>query len=378
MAYDFKAGTLSTNGLVHTLGTTTERDSGLLTIGDKSSWLTRLAQKGYTTGPTGDWKTEWLSVYQFLDYFTTGQGTCYIGGTAATGGYTAYSLTNTPLHNSTLVNIDVVFDCGNTASAGAAKHIAQTRQDCVALIGNKSDMTDMTVSYSSEEVNFGITSADSEYVAFIAGRKQIDSKVSSNSSWPSSYVTINMSADIAGIMALNSNTSSIFTPVAGVGPTKVIKNVVSLTQYFSDTESTNLLSNNINPIRQFPGIGVYLMGNKTYKNNSSLALNRLNVSVMVNYIKRELKPILQNYLFTENNSTTRAIVTTEVTNVLASLFTTTGQSISYSVKCDSENNTSSTTLVVEVFLTIPSISETITLKMINNDDGSTISTTTIS
>ena len=377
MAYDFKAGTLSVNGLVYTLGVTAEKESGLLTVADKTSWLTTLAKKGYTTGPTGAWKTEWLSVYQYLDY---GFGTCYVGGTGSTGGYTAFSMTNTPLHNSSLVNMDVVFDCGTTFSAGAAKHIAQTRQDCVALIGNKSDITNISATYVSSggiTNDFGITTGNSEYVAFIAGRKQIDTKISA--AWPSSYITLNMSPDIAGLLALNSNNTNILTVVAGQGTTKSIKNAVSLTQYFSDADATNLTTNNINPIRQYPGSGIFLMGNKTFKNDSNSAVNRLNVSVLVNSIKRTLSPILRKYLFTENNQSTRSLVYNDVTTSLSTIFTSLGTStIQYAVQCDADNNLSATVLQVDVRLTIPAISETITLTIINNDDGTTISSTTIS
>lgn len=377
MAYDFKAGTLSVNGLVYTLGVTAEKESGLLTVADKTSWLTTLAKKGYTTGPTGAWKTEWLSVYQYLDY---GFGTCYVGGTGSTGGYTAFSMTNTPLHNSSLVNMDVVFDCGTTFSAGAAKHIAQTRQDCVALIGNKSDITNISATYVSSggiTNDFGITTGNSEYVAFIAGRKQIDTKISA--AWPSSYITLNMSPDIAGLLALNSNNTNILTVVAGQGTTKSIKNAVSLTQYFSDADATNLTTNNVNPIRQYPGSGIFLMGNKTFKNDSNSAVNRLNVSVLVNSIKRTLSPILRKYLFTENNQSTRSLVYNDVTTSLSTIFTSLGTStIQYAVQCDADNNLSPTVLQVDVRLTIPAISETITLTIINNDDGTTISSTTIS
>jgi len=376
MAYDFKAGTLSVNGLVHTLGVTAEKESGLLTVTDRTAWLSALAKKGYTTGPTGAWKNEWLSVYQYLDY---GFGTCYVGGTGSTGGYTAFSMTNTPLHNTSLANMDVVFDCGTTFSAGAAKHIAQTRQDCVALIGNKNDITNISATYVASggiTNDFGITTGNSEYVAFIAGRKQIDTKI--NSSWPSSYVTINMSPDIAGLLALNSNNTNILTVVAGQGDTKVIKNAVSLTQYFTDSEASNLTTNNINPIRQYPGSGIFLMGNKTFKNDSTSAVNRLNISILVNSIKRILSPILRKYLFTENNQSTRNIVYNDVDSALSKIFTGLGtSSISYTVQCDANNNQSTTTLQVDVRLSIPAIAETVTLTLINNDDGTTLSTTTI-
>jgi len=378
MAYDFKAGTLSVNGLVYTLGVTAEKESGLLTVTDRTAWLNALAKKGYTTGPTGAWKNEWLSVYQYLDY---GFGTCYVGGTGSTGGYTAFSMTNTPLHNTSLANMDVVFDCGTTFSAVAAKHIAQTRQDCIALIGNKNDITNISATYVASggiTNDFGITTGNSEYVAFIAGRKQIDTKISTSTLWPSSYVTINMSPDIAGLLALNSNNTNILTVVAGQGDTKVIKNAVSLTQYFTDSEASNLTTNNINPIRQYPGSGIFLMGNKTFKNDSTSAVNRLNISILVNSIKRTLSPILRKYLFTENNQSTRNIVYNDVDSALSKIFTGLGtSSISYTVQCDADNNQSTTTLRVDVRLSIPAIAETVTLTLINNDDGTTLSTTTI-
>ena len=100
MPYNFKAATLSTNGLIPTLGITAEIEAGLMTVANKTEWLSKLSDKGYSTGPTGAWKGEWLSVYQFLDY---GYGTCYVGGTGSTGSYTGFSLASTPLHNVGLV-----------------------------------------------------------------------------------------------------------------------------------------------------------------------------------------------------------------------------------------------------------------------------------
>lgn len=376
MAYDFKAGTLSTNGLIPALGTTAEVQSGLMSIANRSAWLNKLTSKGLSTGPTGAWKNEWLSVYQFLDY---GYGTCIVGGTGSTGSYTSYSLTNTPLHNSSLVELDVVFDCGNTFSAYAATSIANSRQDCMALIGNKSNLTNITSNYSSENDDFGFTLADSEYVSYIGGRKQIDTRVSSTLAWPSSYITINCSADIAGLMAYNSNLTDISTIVAGVSPTKTIKNVISLTQTLSDTDASNLKDNNINPIRQYSGTGVFLMGNKTYKNNSSLITNRLNVMVTLNYIKRNVKTILQGYLFGPNNATIRESITTQIDNFLKGLyiFSAVGGGTK-NVICNDSNNTAEIIaqgkLVVDIRLTLAPSTETITLNVINTDDGSTVYT----
>ena len=71
MAYNFKAGTLSTNGLVVTLGVTAEKELGLIQTNDANDWINRLNKNSYTTGPTGAWKSEWLSVYRYLTYTDT-------------------------------------------------------------------------------------------------------------------------------------------------------------------------------------------------------------------------------------------------------------------------------------------------------------------
>jgi len=378
MAYNFKAATLSTNGLIPALGVTAEIERGLMTVPSKTDWISRLTNKNYTTGPTGAWRGEWLSVYQFLDY---GYGTCYVGGTGSTGSYTSYSLTSTPLHNLGLVpELDVVFDCGNTYSAGGAANIANTRQDCVAIIGNKSNLTGIDALYDSEVEDFGVTLADTEYVSFIGGRKTIDTKVLAT--WPSAYQVVNCSADIAGLIAYNANISDISAIVAGVGATKAIKNVVSLPQILTDIEIGYLKTNNINPVVQYAGIGVFLMGNKTYKNNTSSILNRLNVVVTLNYIKRNLKSILREFLYQANTATLREIVTQSVDSFLKSLYVFSPVAGgTYSVLCNDTNNTTSTIsqgqLRVNISLTLPAYTETIILNVLNDADGETVFSVTI-
>lgn len=379
MAYNFKAGTLSTNGLVVTLGVTAEKELGLIQINNANDWINRLNKNSYTTGPTGAWKNEWLSVYRYLTYTDT--GTCFIGGTGSTGSYTSYSLTNTPLHNTALVDMDVVFDAGNTFSAGAAKNIALARQDCVALIGNKSDLTSITSSYVASggiTNDFGITANSSEFACFVAGRRQLDLKTI-YAAWRSEYIITNFSADVAGVMAKNSYLTDVSTVVAGIGSTKTINNVINLTQQLSDTDALNLNNNNINPVRQFAGLGTYLMGNKTFKNDSTSALNSLSVTLTINYIKRNLRTILSEYLFAPNNATTRNAITSRVNSFLNNLyiFSPAGGS-SYSVICDSTNNTtSSTNLVVDVQLTLATAISTITLNIVNSEDLTTITSYTV-
>lgn len=382
MPYDFKAGTVSYNGLILALGVTAEKEKGLMEVTSKDSWITRLRQKNFTAGPTGDWRSEWHSIYQYLDYIPAGQGRCYIGATGSAGSYSTFSLTNTPLHNTSLVEMDVVFDCGNTFSAGAAVNVANTRKDCVALVGNIQNLTDIDSVYDSEEADFGLTFADSEYVALIGGRKQIDNRIDTSYVWPSEYITLNCSADIAGLMAKNSNLTDISTIVAGVGETKRFNNVITLTQTLSDTEVDDLKTNNINPVRQFTGFGTYMMGNKTYKNNSALVTNRLNISVTLNYIKRNIKNILREYLFGPNTERVRTTIETRISAFLSNLymFSAAGGG-TFRVRCnDTTINTPEVIaqgkLAVVIQLTIPPSTESIILNVINSD-GTTIYDVTI-
>lgn len=376
MAYDFKAATLSTNGLILALGTTAEVQNGLIGVCGTTEWLSRLSNKGYNAGPTGAWKGEWISVYQYLYY---GAGRCFIGGTGSSGGYTAFSMTNTPLHNSTITEFDVVFDSGNTFSAGAAAHIAKSRQDCVALVGNQADITNISGTYTGHSTDFqGFTTGSTEYISYIGGRKQIDVK-SINTNWRSSYFVTNCSSDIAGIMAYNSGISDVSVVVAGLGTNKAIKNVVNLTQQYSDDESSILTTANVNPIRQFAGVGIFMMGNKTFKNDANTVLNRLNIMVTINYIKRSLKNILREYLFSSNTAALRSTITRRISTFFDGLyvFSAAGGG-TYSVVCDGTNNVNLNTLVVDITLTIAPSAESITLNIVNGDDGTTISSTTIS
>jgi phage tail sheath protein FI len=155
--------------------------------------------------------------------------------------------------------------------------------------------------------------------------------------------------------------------------------VINLTQQLSDTDALNLNNNNINPVRQFAGLGTYLMGNKTFKNDTTSPLNSLSVTLTINYIKRNLRTILSEYLFAPNNATTRNAVSSRVNSFLNNLyiFSPAGGS-SYNVICDSTNNTTaSTNLVVDVQLTLATAVTTITLNIVNSEDLTTITSYTV-
>lgn len=94
---------------------------------------------------------------------------------------------------------------------------------------------------------------------------------------------------------------------------------------------------NINPITFIPGRGILVMGQKTTSPVSS-ALDRINVSRLVKYIKRELRKAMFAFLFEPNDKLTRDDAKFTVDGFLSSLMSRRGL-YDFASVCDDSNNT---------------------------------------
>ena len=94
---------------------------------------------------------------------------------------------------------------------------------------------------------------------------------------------------------------------------------------------------NINPIAFKAGRGILVLGQKTTSPNIS-ALDRVNVSRLVKFIKRELRKTLFQYLFEPNDRITRANVKATTDSFLVSLIDRRGL-YDFATICDESNNT---------------------------------------
>jgi hypothetical protein len=108
---------------------------------------------------------------------------------------------------------------------------------------------------------------------------------------------------------------------------------VSLNEGQRDT----LYLNKVNPIATFPGRGITIFGQKTLSPVSS-ALDRVNVSRLVIYIREILDDAVRPFLFEPNDEVTRANAATVVDRLLGELVTQRGL-YDYLVVCDETNNT---------------------------------------
>jgi len=94
---------------------------------------------------------------------------------------------------------------------------------------------------------------------------------------------------------------------------------------------------NLNPIANLQGRGILLFGQKTSQNAAS-AMDRINVSRLLGYIKRQLRKNLVPFLFEPNDQITRNNVKAVVDNFLGDILARRGL-FDFATICDDSNNT---------------------------------------
>ena len=95
--------------------------------------------------------------------------------------------------------------------------------------------------------------------------------------------------------------------------------------------------NKVNPISNFPGRGIAVFGQKTL-NASASALDRINVSRLVIYIREQLDDAVKPFLFEPNDSVTRSNAKGVVDRFLSELVSQRGL-FDFVTVCDTSNNT---------------------------------------
>ena len=98
-----------------------------------------------------------------------------------------------------------------------------------------------------------------------------------------------------------------------------------------------LYSNRINPIAFFNGAGILNYGNKTRAASTS-ALDRINVSRLTGFLRRQMQDIATGFVFEPNDKITRDEIKQQVEQTLNDLVAKRGV-FDYLVVCDETNNT---------------------------------------
>ena len=94
--------------------------------------------------------------------------------------------------------------------------------------------------------------------------------------------------------------------------------VLGVTERLTSKKRDDLYENNINPIAKFPAEGIVIFGQKTLQQTSS-ALDRINVRRLMIYVKKEISRIAATILFDQNTKVTWSRFTGEVEPFLADI-----------------------------------------------------------
>jgi phage tail sheath protein FI len=134
-----------------------------------------------------------------------------------------------------------------------------------------------------------------------------------------------------------------------------------------------LYDRNINTSTTQPGLGTYLLGQKTAQLKNTY-LSRINVRRDLLFIENSIEPLLNAFLFELNNDRTRQRVTANVDSFLSDVQAA-GGLIAKQVICDSSNNTAdvinNNQMVVDVYVQPPTVVEFIHFRTIITKQGAT-------
>jgi hypothetical protein len=119
------------------------------------------------------------------------------------------------------------------------------------------------------------------------------------------------------------------------GPTTFVE--VNLNQGQRDAMYQYAPSGDVNPLVFFPGNGFVVWGQKTSASAAS-AMDRVNVSRLVKYIKRQLRRNTLSFVFEPNDKLTRDNLKAVVDNFLSDLIVKRGL-YDFATVCDESNNT---------------------------------------
>jgi len=111
-----------------------------------------------------------------------------------------------------------------------------------------------------------------------------------------------------------------------------------------------LYENKINPITRLPGTGILIYGQKTRYGLTS-ALDRINVARLVNYVRKALQPLSNNFLFEPNDKVTRDQIKQSVESLMNDLVAKRAL-YDYLVVCDETNNDPSRIARYELYVDI--------------------------
>jgi len=259
------------------------------------------------------------------------------------------------------ISIVLVPDYSMNVKQLVCQNVVGYRKDCY-MVTQSGTVTDTTVQQIWTAEQGGYT--DPSYVFAYAGWDKVYDKYNSK------YVYLPKSIQAGAVIAKTDATIG----QSPAGMTRGILPIVGVNKVWSEPEIGQLYDRNINTSRYFRGIGHVLWGQKTCQRKAS-ALDRINVRMLLVYIRKSMARSLMSYVLDVNNTAkTRLRIWSNLDSFLAPIKSQEGL-YAYTVQCDEENNTQqvidANELDVNVFVQPTKTIEYISLKTIVTRTGVT-------
>ena len=181
--------------------------------------------------------------------------------------------------------------------------LAQTRQDCVALIDNGDNITFQDSITTRQDTN----NFNSRYVSIYESYNKIDDPYTGRELWISPIY------HVAAAVGYNDKVGEVWTAVAGFNRASIYS-IKELRFNPLLSQRDQLYLNQINPIVKF-SFGYTIFGQLTSQFKPT-ALQDLNIMREVLYIKRALEQYCKFYIFEQNDSVTWNTIKIEITRFL--------------------------------------------------------------
>ena len=243
-----------------------------------------------------------LTVSATVTGLTTGNYTATGGTDSATGLTATHWNTATDEFSSELYDINLLAIPGISLNAVVtnALELASTRGDCLYLVDppNNLDPDDVKDWHNAAGEYTSNTLLNNSYGALYWSWQ----KVYDNDS--SSYIDLPPSAVVAAVMAKSARETEIWMPPAGL--VRGLIQGVAEPVYSPDAGERDALyadQNAVNCIINDPTYGLVVFGQKTLLRTQT-ALNRVNVRMLLNYLKRVVVAAAKYLTFEPNDSTT--------------------------------------------------------------------------
>lgn len=261
--------------------------------------------------------------------YSTEVDAAILGNEALNEGIYAFS-------NTDVYDIDMLITPGVSTGAviGQALQLCESRGDCLYLVDPPFGLkAQQVIDWHNGLLDSSVQSAiNSSYGALYWSWVKVFDQFSREE------IFIPPSGPVSAIYARTARVAEVWFAPAGLNRGRLTSSLdVEVNPSQGERDALYSFGNAVNPITKFPQDGIVVFGQRTLQ-RADTALNRVNVRMLLNFMKKRLARLLRNFVFEQNDRFTRATVVANVEPFLRDIASRRGLT-GWKVVCDETNNT---------------------------------------